>query len=621
MSAAALPSVCALIPPLWPASSKELSRLSVSSTPAATITWRRPASTRPTTALSITHPKASNLHLGLKDPAHRTCRLSQSYRLAILQNFRSTVRFSQALRSRRLLLLQLTMRHWGWADSSHTSAPTNLKSPVRGGGAYIASRSKQTSHHCSLSGCSRLTRNNCSKDTPLGCHMGTNSAGSCHMGISTDGHDIFNTPIKLSSFSTLTPTSASYTKPNTAIPGSTCVCSGLSTPPYYPSPSSLATYSPSPSVSSSALPEASANIPQYSLDSQVQTCVSLATPSKSNLQSAARVTSYTPSNTAHSPVVDAICTTSIHNNILPATQTTREPQVPHPQYRRAYGPARTIVERNRLVDKVLQESQDDSLDPAIHAEHRRMALAKVRSSCWKNRAHNFKLTHAYRVEVAHKRQCLARNYVVLGNRGLYICGLGNEKTNLGNKLQITHAYDKNFDMDRNQSTPQEKSITIHAVSDKDARETAFFTINDTLPTDHPALERMFDQAITLVRSTFDEKNIRMELFQDCLDDDFSAELLVDAKSNEVLAVAEFIYSNKYLWLECIAVKNNYRRVGFGKLLMKRMTQIAASRNKTIMLYALDDVVPFYQSLGFEFSNQYTRKSYSHGMFMVLPLAC
>ncbi|KAJ1344354.1 hypothetical protein BSLG_001089 [Batrachochytrium salamandrivorans] len=585
MSAAALPSVCALIPPLWPASSKELSRLSVSSTPAATITWRRPASTRPTTALSITHPKASNLHLGLKDPAHRTCRLSQSYRLAILQNFRSTVRFSQALRSRRLLLLQLTMRHWGWADSSHTSAPTNLKSPVRGGGAYIASRSKQTSHHCSLSGCSRLTRNNCSKDTPLGCHMGTNSAGSCHMGISTDGHSIFNTPIKPSSFSTLTPTSASYTKPNTAIPGSTCVCSGLSTPPYYPSPSSLATYSPSPSVSSSALPEASANIPQYSLDSQVQTCVSLATPSKSNLQSAARVTSYTPSNTAHSPVVDAICTTSIHNNILLATQTTREPQVPHPQYRRAYGPARTIVERNRLVDKVLQESQDDSLDPAIHAEHRRMALAKVRSSCWKNRAHNFKLTHAYRVEVAHKRQCLARNYVVLGNRG------------------------------------RKESITIHAVSDKDARETAFFTINDTLPTDHPALERMFDQAITLVRSTFDEKNIRMELFQDCLDDDFSAELLVDAKSNEVLAVAEFIYSNKYLWLECIAVKNNYRRVGFGKLLMKRMTQIAASRNKTIMLYALDDVVPFYQSLGFEFSNQYTRKSYSHGMFMVLPLAC
>ena len=56
---------------------------------------------------------------------------------------------------------------------------------------------------------------------------------------------------------------------------------------------------------------------------------------------------------------------------------------------------------------------------------------------------------------------------------------------------------------------------------------------------------------------------------------------------------------RYVWIECFAVSPEFQRIGIGKMMMDRMKSIANHRNKDILLYALQDAVPFYSTLHFK----------------------
>ena len=47
-----------------------------------------------------------------------------------------------------------------------------------------------------------------------------------------------------------------------------------------------------------------------------------------------------------------------------------------------------------------------------------------------------------------------------------------------------------------------------------------------------------------------------------------------------------------------------------------MLQIASQCNKNVLLYALEEVIPFYKSFGFQFSTRYPPKPWHIGRFMV-----
>ncbi|ORX57256.1 hypothetical protein BCR36DRAFT_580674 [Piromyces finnis] len=87
------------------------------------------------------------------------------------------------------------------------------------------------------------------------------------------------------------------------------------------------------------------------------------------------------------------------------------------------------------------------------------------------------------------------------------------------------------------------------------------------------------------------------------------------KNVEVVAVMEYVFMKRYMWLEVIAVKQEYKGLGIGKLLMNRMSSIANAKDKDILLYSLDDVISFYKQFDFEFSPKFPHKSYHDGWFM------
>jgi len=84
---------------------------------------------------------------------------------------------------------------------------------------------------------------------------------------------------------------------------------------------------------------------------------------------------------------------------------------------------------------------------------------------------------------------------------------------------------------------------------------------------------------------------------------------------EVVAVMEYVFMKRYMWLEVIAVKQEYKGLGIGKLLMHRMSSIANAKDKDILLYSLNDVISFYKQFDFEFSPKFPHKSYHDGWFM------
>jgi GNAT superfamily N-acetyltransferase len=176
---------------------------------------------------------------------------------------------------------------------------------------------------------------------------------------------------------------------------------------------------------------------------------------------------------------------------------------------------------------------------------------------------------------------------VLFNRGLQICGIGNEKQNLGNMLFISDKYLKDLNPDRNQSSPPfNLTLPLHG-----ALSTVSFLGN---PRSSSALA-IFTQATRMVHDSFREKMIEMELFKD-LGTDFTVDALI--LNDQVIACVEYVFMKKYVWIECLAVTKQMQRTKFGTLLINRIIDVAKYRRKDVLVYSLADVVGFYVQKGF-----------------------
>jgi len=218
----------------------------------------------------------------------------------------------------------------------------------------------------------------------------------------------------------------------------------------------------------------------------------------------------------------------------------------------------------------------------------------------------------------------SREVKIWANRDLYIMGLANDKQNLGNALNITEQFNENLSYDNNQSI----TISNYFLNplEWEGNIYKFFTIqNETQMETVPELKTLFNQANDIIKREFLNKDMEVSLDWS-MDEGMTIDLFVKEipslfhQLHETVGICEYIFMKKYLWLEVITVKQEFRNFGIGRLLIERIADIARNRNKDILLYALEDVVPFYLHLGFEFSPKFPHKPYHDGYFMIKKIA-
>ncbi|KAJ3324285.1 hypothetical protein HDV06_000324 [Boothiomyces sp. JEL0866] len=175
-------------------------------------------------------------------------------------------------------------------------------------------------------------------------------------------------------------------------------------------------------------------------------------------------------------------------------------------------------------------------------------------------------------------------------RGLIFSGNYNFEKNLGNFLHITNDYNKDLSMARVQNillppiprTLKEYGFILYRIKGEPA---------DVYDQD------ILDRAETLVSSTFGERDILMDLIH-TKEDGFTTEVVVDDTHEQIVATQEFVFMEKYIWIESFVISNSYRGQGIGRELIERFKTISRQCQKPILLYSLPSSLDFYHRCGF-----------------------
>lgn len=178
--------------------------------------------------------------------------------------------------------------------------------------------------------------------------------------------------------------------------------------------------------------------------------------------------------------------------------------------------------------------------------------------------------------------------------------------NLGNRLFITDDFLPCLEMDSNQSFQQTSCVPSLAT------DSFFTTLTTETLANHVAL---FKAANDLVESTFGSYDVQMNL-EHTKNDNFTTDILFDKAKESVVAVAEYVFMQDFLWVESLVVDTNYRRKGVAKQMIHRLKEIAKERGKSLLLYSLFDSLPFYFKLGrFVLSTKFPFLEGHHGLFL------
>ncbi|KAJ3091734.1 hypothetical protein HK102_013624 [Quaeritorhiza haematococci] len=198
-----------------------------------------------------------------------------------------------------------------------------------------------------------------------------------------------------------------------------------------------------------------------------------------------------------------------------------------------------------------------------------------------------------------------RNQQMNLNRGFWICGLGNgSKANLGNALNITEGYDRRLNQDTDQESPQPsptpflvQKLMDDGTLDSECKKLEVVSIRGPEAIEQSSfLASKLQEADTLMQSVFLERGIGANL-EDVAEGSYTADIVMDAESTEVLGVAKYIFMRDYMWVDEIAVKPGCQKMGIGSSLLRRLKDVAYAREKDILLYALTPVIPFYERNG------------------------
>ena len=181
-------------------------------------------------------------------------------------------------------------------------------------------------------------------------------------------------------------------------------------------------------------------------------------------------------------------------------------------------------------------------------------------------------------------------------------GLG--LTNLGIVLRITDDLIPELDMDPSQDLPPFCSSLPFST----------LTVQNGAPDTTCWTSLLFERAEKMVSGIFYQFDVNLDL-QHTRKDLFTTDIVYDSNSQDVVAAMEFVIMQKYLWVESLCVNEKNRRLGLGRCLVDRLTEIAQARNKTILLYSLFDSIKFYLSVGFNLSATFPFQEGHHGVFL------
>ncbi|KAJ1537069.1 hypothetical protein HK405_014886, partial [Cladochytrium tenue] len=138
--------------------------------------------------------------------------------------------------------------------------------------------------------------------------------------------------------------------------------------------------------------------------------------------------------------------------------------------------------------------------------------------------------------------------------------------NLGMMLNIKESYDEALDIDCDQGTARPQTEFARAAN---GASVYIVTIPNEAAATGSAFSSIFDAAESLVRSQFAKKNVSADL-DGVLDDGFSVDVAVDAVTGAVLGAVEYVFMRRFLWVDAIAVKEEFQGAGVGSLLIQRL---------------------------------------------------
>ena len=328
---------------------------------------------------------------------------------------------------------------------------------------------------------------------------------------------------------------------------------------------------------------------------------------------------YISENGYPSPLTPSNSTTSLNSEFL-ISSYYNTPSSPS----KRISSGATLMTKSYFLDRVSTETlllrRASSSSSAFSADQeetrtdlKRRAHLEFRKGNYKDRGRVKKISTDERVKKFLRVQRLSHEQRVLANRGIFIPGLANEKQNLGNLLHISEKYIRDLDMDPNQDSPLPSPVPNNLLIKGALKKVQVLSFKEQPKDD--LLCSILREASDMVQVVFAQKKIDMDLKQGCLEDDFTMDVVLDYQTKRVMAVCQYVFMRKYVWIECFAVNPAFQRAGVGRFLMDRMKSIALSRRKDILLYSLQDVEKFYVSVGLKTSVTYPRKPWHSGVFM------
>ncbi|KAJ3215195.1 hypothetical protein HK099_006480 [Clydaea vesicula] len=294
-------------------------------------------------------------------------------------------------------------------------------------------------------------------------------------------------------------------------------------------------------------------------------------------------------------------------------------------------PPSTLVRFRELVAELFPSSPPTAKTPKkIPSPKEKMILRKE----------EFKKTHSFNLSDKDRREkklnnfkveCRTkRNQIINHNRGYYFFGekafFGGMKPNLGNSLHITEGTNTDLIKDKDQTSKPLENRLVELFPKSTYFPESILTEIMLLKggkeiRSSPYHLHKFYQANEMVKENFLELDVDADL-SFIIDDGFSCEIIFEKEEidENVLGVSMFVYMKKYIWVEDVVVDKKFRGIGVGKVLIKRLKEMAVYREKSILLYSLSNSIPFYEKEGFKRIDIFQNDNKCHdGAYLVWDL--
>ena len=132
----------------------------------------------------------------------------------------------------------------------------------------------------------------------------------------------------------------------------------------------------------------------------------------------------------------------------------------------------------------------------------------------------------------------------------------------------------------------------------------FLTLNTTRNVNYYTAG-VLNEANMILESTFSPLDIDTCLEENVNDGGFTVAIAI--KEEKVVGVMMYVFMNKYVWADDIAVKRDMHSKGIGSQMIQWIKKVAELRRKDILVYAIEGAIAFYIKCGFVEIERYSVK--------------